>query len=114
MANNLYYETFQSNDLGNENSLLGGNFIIPVKIRDDYNNKYNLLFKIYFMIINTEGKCEYINCVGSAYMLKKYKIFFFLFYYDDILNSSIRKLIKIILYLFYRKLNRLFSIEGKI
>ena len=39
-------------------------------------------------------------------MLKKYKIFSSTFYYDNIINTSIRKLIKFILYLFYRKLNR--------
>ena len=96
--NNLYYETFQSEEINlvlpqngiyleelkiidkeikliDEHEsrfkidLLGGNFVftLTIKIGNEYYNKYHPMFKGYFILINSEKKCEYANFIGNIY-----------------------------------------------
>ena len=49
--------------------LLGGNFIftLSLDIGNEYYNKYHPIFRGYFILINSNNRCEYANFIGSLY-----------------------------------------------
>ena len=49
--------------------LLGGNFVftLSINIGSDYYNKYHPMFRGFFMLINSEKRCEYSNFIGNIY-----------------------------------------------
>ena len=49
--------------------LLGGNFIftLTIKLENEYYNKYHPMFKGYFILINSENRCEFANFMGNIY-----------------------------------------------
>ena len=42
-------------------------FTLSIKVGNEYYNKYHTMFRVYFMLINPERRCEYANFIWSIF-----------------------------------------------